>query len=141
MIKYVTYSLFWIDGVGKQPYEQVAAHGAVLDGGVATDNGRYFGYIEGTEDQCISAIDGCGMYGMKEMTEQESKIFLTTCAPVNLLIKTSGGLSVYLGEPKLNLKGKFERILHDVEQPIPAYQKPKTLEERVKDVETKVGLG
>lgn len=72
---YVLYSLYWIDGTGYQPYEQVAAAGASLDGGQAVHAGRYLGVIAGSDADIQAAIDGCARFAMQPISEQEAQAF------------------------------------------------------------------
>lgn len=137
-MKYVSYSLFWEGGSGKQPYEQVAASGASLDGGIVVKNGRYFGYINGTDEQCLAAIEGCAMFAMKEITEVEAKIFIESAIPTNTEILMRDKEAKYLGAPIVNEKGYIERPLITKPQIVPVYKKPISMEERILELEAKV---
>lgn len=71
----VLYSLQWINGVGYQPYDQLAVLNVNFIGGIAMHNHRYLGRIEGTQSQIQSAINACAGFSMIPITDEDAENF------------------------------------------------------------------
>lgn len=89
-MKYILYNLKWDEkGKGDQPYQAVADTGAELEGGVMVNetpelkDREYFGYLHGTDEQCLKAIANCKEFAMKEIPEKEALAFFEKLMPVN----------------------------------------------------------
>jgi hypothetical protein len=71
-MKYIKYNLKWTGPVGDQPYYKVAESGAELEGGQLVDGLDYYGYMHGTDEQCLKGIENSkSEFNMIEITDVE----------------------------------------------------------------------
>jgi len=120
-MKYIIYNLKWSkEGLGEQPYQAVADAGVELEGGIIVnltdilDKRKYFGYLHGTDDQCLKAIENCKDYKMKEISEKEALDFFELLIPINteiedIITKTKK----YTNKPTVNINGKIKQNYKD----------------------------
>jgi hypothetical protein len=123
MIKYVLYSLDWRFGEGQQPHEQVEKSGSALEpvsfkGGVAVIDGRYLGYIFGTDEQISAAVFGCGKFGMEVISQIQALQFYEKYLPTNTVDPSS---NEYIGPPVVQPDGTFLRETSTAEYPVPTF--------------------
>jgi len=108
-MKYITYNLIW-DGKGKgdQPYQAVATSGAELEGGVIVNNNKeYFGYLYGTDKQCLESIQNCKDFNMKELTQTQALDFFKNTIPVNTEVYDIFSEKKFVDYPKVNDNSKI----------------------------------
>jgi len=124
-MKYILYNLKWSEkGQGEQPYQAVAETGAELEGGVMVNeipelkDREYFGYLHGTDEQCLKAIENCKDYAMKEIPEKEALAFFEKLIPVNTEVEDIAymGREVkatrFAGYPIVDVNGKIKQELN-----------------------------
>ena len=98
----VIYSLQWINGIGYQPYDQLAVFAVVFTGGIAMHNHRYLGRIEGTQTDVQAAINSCGGFSMVPISDQDAETFFNTgIEPPNVFERLTASelLIDILGDP------------------------------------------
>ena len=100
-MKYIIYNLVWDnEGRGDQPYTAVANNGAELEGGIISNEQKeYFGYLHGTDEQCLKAIESCKNFNMRELTSEEALSFFEATIPIGTEIIDP--MSMYSGNPEI----------------------------------------
>jgi len=96
-MKYVIYSLDWQNGIGYQPYEQIASCGVGFEGGIVEYSGRFLGKLIGDDDKCSIAIASCNRFGMNEVTEDEANLFASNGTHPPTLKEDIDALTIIVG--------------------------------------------
>lgn len=78
----IRYKLKFIDGVGHQPYHDIARFLCSFEGGsYGTADGYMLGYISGEPDDIVKAITACSEnYGMTTISDQEALTIADLCS-------------------------------------------------------------
>ena len=113
-MKYVLYYLLWVDNTGCQPYHQVAQAGAQFEGGYYCQDGRYLGYIWGTDEQCVLAIQLSQAWQVMVLTESEALAWAEEVAPINNEVNDEGATR-YVGPAEIDENGRVAQPLSDEE--------------------------
>jgi len=100
-----------------------AVAGAELEGGVIVNetpelkDREYFGYLHGTDEQCLKAIENCKDFAMKEIPEKEALAFFERLIPVNSETQDINGMDKEVKQTKfvdyarVDIDGKIKQDL------------------------------
>jgi hypothetical protein len=123
---YVKYDLKWggkDNEIGEQPYIDVKENGADFDGGVFRDDGVYFGYIHGKDEDCRKAIQACvGDFKMEEVDQASALALFAKAYPEGREVTDDSSKvgeeepKKYLDKPIVKPDGKIEVPTTDVKK-------------------------
>lgn len=120
-MKYIKYNLKWAESVGEQPYVKVAEAGAELEGGQLVDGLDYYGYMYGTDEQCLNAIQAAFTdFNMTEITDAQYIEVYKKIIPIGTEMEDPRTMEIYIVEDIVKEEnGKIQMKLVKKEIPSP----------------------
>jgi hypothetical protein len=105
----VRYKLKFIDGVGHQPYCDIAGKNCEFEGGsYGTIDGFMIGYVTGETEDILRAIDFCSDYRMTALSDQDALVIADLNNPPN----HQNEYGKYL-QPATIVDGKISQVYAD----------------------------
>lgn len=112
IIAYITYRLLFLEGIGHQPYHQVASLGFKFEGGMMGINGRMMGYLHGKgsekDEEIDEVVSALSAWDARRITKSEAMVWSDNAVPEGTVMEGMPGVNtVIVGKATSDLDGRI----------------------------------